>query len=75
MWLIFIALSIGTCFLASGTAVFVPAVVNAVLAVWANGVLSNFARDPHNAPNVATFVSMLTLLGSIGLGIAAIVLG
>ncbi len=74
MYLVFIAMAIGAAVLAAGTAVIVPAVINAVLAFWANGVLANFRRDPQAAPNSAAYVSMLTILGSIGLGITALVL-
>jgi len=28
-----------------------PAIVNAVLSFWSNGILSNFLKDPEDAPN------------------------
>ena len=74
MWLLFIALAIGAGFATSGTSLFAVAIVNAVLAVWSNGVLANFSRDPQGAPNWAALVSMITILGSLGLGIAGLVI-
>jgi hypothetical protein len=44
------------------------------MAVWPNGVLANYSRDAQAAPNRAALVSMLTLLGSLGLGIAGLVI-
>lgn len=72
MWFLFILLAAGACFSTSGTALFGFAVANAVVAVWSNGVLANYENDPQGAPNLAALFSMLTILGSLGLGIAGL---
>lgn len=69
MWIVFIALSLVACWITSGTGLFGVAVVNALLAVGSNGILANFSRQPSAAPNWAAALSMLTLLGSVALGV------
>jgi hypothetical protein len=72
MWFLFILMALGACLVTSGTTLFGFAIANAVMAVWSNGVLANYRRDAQAAPNWAALISMLTLLGSIGLGIAGL---
>ena len=74
MWLLFILLAAGACFATAGTPLLGFAIANAVMAVWSNGVLANYSRDAQAAPNWAALVSMLTLLGSLGLGIAGLLI-
>ncbi len=56
------------------TGLFVVAVVNAVLNGWAYGVMTNFSRNPLNAPNwaaVATFVTGTAGIGFLVYGLLA----
>jgi hypothetical protein len=57
---IVIGLAILGAVLTQGSAIFVPALMNAGASFCATGVLANFARDPGAAPNWAATVSMLT---------------
>jgi hypothetical protein len=58
----------------AGTAMFIPAIVIAVLAFWSNGVLANFRGDLYAAPNWASAMSALCAVASLGMIVAAIVL-
>jgi hypothetical protein len=60
------------------TALFVPAIINAVACLWSMGVMSNFKDDPtwphNNWDRFVGGVSMLTSLGGIGLLIASFII-
>ncbi len=73
MLILIIGLSILGAFLCSGSGLFIPAVINAVLCGWSNGVNANFVRDPMNAPNWSVTVGWLTGLLSIGFIIAGLI--
>jgi hypothetical protein len=71
----FIALAVGAAFLASGTVVFIPAIVNAVLAVWSNGVVFNYRGDPvDRPPQLAILLQLFTLFGTVIIALVALVL-
>ena len=74
MVFLLIALGVAAAIVANGTAVFIPAIVVAVLAIWANGVMWNYRDYPQSAPNWSATVSMLAALASVVLLIVAIVL-
>jgi hypothetical protein len=42
------------------------------VAVWANGVLANYGGDPQCAPNSAAVASIITIVASLGLGVAGL---
>jgi hypothetical protein len=73
MIFLFIALAVGAAFACAGTPLFVVAVVNAVASVWGNGVIANFRTDPHNMPNYAVTVSIVTTVAAVALLIAGLV--
>lgn len=52
----------------------VPAILNAALSFWSNGILSNFLRDPEDAPNWAVLLSFVTFVATIVLGTVALML-
>ena len=72
MIVVLIAVAVGAAALTSGTALFVPAVINAAASFVSNGVMANFRQDPQAAPNWAATVSMSTTLVAVAVGIAAI---
>lgn len=72
--LVFIAVAVAGAVLTNGTGAFGFAVVNAVLGVWSNGVMANYRRDPHNMPNLAVRVSLVTTLAGVGFIIAGLVM-
>lgn len=69
-----IALAVAATIVAYGTAVFIPALVVAIVALWANGVMWNYRDWPDSAPDWATLLSILAAAGSVILLIVAIVL-
>lgn len=74
MAILLIGLAALACFLTSGTAAFGPAIANAVAAVWANGVITNYSHeDANSVPNWAAALSALTAAISIGLIIYGLV--
>jgi len=74
MVFLLIALAVAAAIVANGTAVFIPAIVVAVIALWANGVMWNYRDHPQSAPNWSATLSMLAALASVVLLIVAIVL-
>lgn len=62
MIFILIGFAIVAAFVANGSPVGGVAIVNAVAAVWSNGVMANYPGDPDSIPNIAARVSMLTAL-------------
>lgn len=44
------------------------------LILWSNGVMANYRRDPHNMPDLAVRVSMLTTLAGVVFIIAGLVI-
>ena len=72
MTLVLIGLSVWAAAASNDTGHFALAVANAVLAVWSNGVLQNYAGGPaYLAPDWAARVSMFTAIGSVLLLVAA----
>ena len=66
MGLPLIALCVGAAIATNGTGFFVPALLNAGLSVWGNGVLLNFSREEaQQAPNWAAGMSMLTTIAGV----------
>lgn len=74
MIVLLIALSAAAAVVSFGTAVFVPAVFNAVASFWSNGVMANYRSEPMAAPGWATVVSMLTAALSLALIVAGFLL-
>ena len=63
---LFIVVAVAAAVLSHGTAIFAPAIVNAVLSFWSNGVLANFRREEaQDAPDWAATVSMVTTVVAI----------
>jgi hypothetical protein len=60
MIILLIGLAVWGAIVNHGGALFVPAVANAVIAFWGNGVMANFRDAPMLAPNLATIASMVT---------------
>ncbi|MEJ7783557.1 MAG: hypothetical protein WKF96_02055 [Solirubrobacteraceae bacterium] len=65
MMVLFIAAAIAGAIFTQGTSLFAVAVVNVLLSLWANGVMSNFKSDPQACPNSASTVSMLTTVAAV----------
>ena len=74
MILLLIGLAVTAAVVAHPTSLFVFAVVNAILAFWANGVLANFRSEPQAAPDYAAAVSIITAIGSVVFLIAGLAL-
>jgi hypothetical protein len=76
MWLLFMFLAVGACVATSGSSFFLVALVNAGLALWANGALASRRNSRTlSEPRWAVLLSGATAVGSLGLGIAGLVLG
>ena len=74
MYLILIALSVVAAVVTAGTALFVVAMINAIVSFWSNGVMANYRSDPQSAPSIATLMSMVSTLAAIGLLVAGLVI-
>lgn len=80
--LFLIGLSLAAALTAYGTPLFIPAVITAGVAVWANGVVANFMPNVRRAPRTAilaggyaALVSILLIIGGLGIRVVGAIDG